>query len=547
MSAVLLNRPEYYDTFDSFLDVAGEKYGTKPAVTWFGKDGSEYTKNFLEFVSDVRKVQKALELVGFQGKNIAIAGENCYEWIIAYFAIAASGGCVVCIDAEQPDTGIRQMLEQSEVKGIFASQSVIRVCDDYISRCAGGSEVILLTGTDNQHRTFETFMAEGAAAGEPAKVMISPEQTASLVFTSGTTSLSKMVMLSHRAILHNASNSIAHVDAKQRVFSSLPFYHAYGMTCAVIATILRGAHLLINGNLRTVMRDLHLSKAESMLTVPLMLETIHNGLWREAKSKGQEKDLEKVFKIQKMLRMIGKKTPIKPLEAVREKCMGTLKVIICGGAHLNREVAEEFDLMGVTILQGYGITECSPLVAVNCNKSYRLDSVGYVLPECEVSIIEGEICVRGIMVMNGYYKEPEQTEEAMKDGWFCTGDLGYIDKDGFLYITGRKKNLIVLNNGKKISPEKMEDMIKKIDIVQDVMVYGAKNGSRTDDVRIAASIYPDPALTGKMQQFEILSHLQKEIDAINATLPLYQQIQMINIREQEFEKTATKKIKRYTV
>ena len=371
--------------------------------------------------------------------------------------------------------------------------------------------------------------------------------TASIVFTSGTTSYSKPVMLSQEAILTNASDALANVAIGSVAFTSLPFYHTYGLTCSVLSMLIGKAHLYINGNLKTVMRDIQLAEPHTMLTVPLMLETIYTKMWLSAEELGKAKKLKLLFKIKKFLFSLGIKHPGNTLKALRQKCFGKIELIICGGAHMNSEIMETFGYMGVTVVQGYGITECAPLVSVNRNKANKYGSVGLVSANCEVKIEDGEIFVRGKNVMKGYYKFPELTDEAMHGEWFATGDVGYLDKDGFLYITGRKKNLIVFKNGKKLSPEKLEEKIKEIPLVGDVVVYGAVSGVSTDDVQVAASIYPNKEESAGMTQYDILESLQNAINTINRELPLYQQIQMVSIREHEFSKTALQKIKRHLV
>ena len=547
------NQVTHYDTFDAFMEGIEKEFGDSPAISWFLRNKTEMCRSFRETAEDVRQLKEALYHRGLAGKNIALVGENSYDWIITYLAVAASGGIAVCIDAEQADDSIWQMMQMAEAEAVFASDVCLPICESIPE----GKERIRLFAMLGEQKgssalTCRSLREEGRAlladGKQPWRCMdIEARQTAAIVFTSGTTSASKPVMLSHQAILHNASDSSVYVSAEQRVFSSLPFYHTYGMTCAVLSTMVRGAQLIINGDLKTVMRDLHLAHADSMLTVPLMIEAIHNQLWLNAEKEGKADGLRRLLKIHKILSRVGIHKRSKILDEIREKCVGSLHIIICGGAHLSREIAEEFLLLGILVLQGYGITECSPLVAVNSNYSYDMDSVGYVLPCCEVKIVDEEIWVRGKSVMNGYYKAPELTAEVMEGEWFRTGDLGHLSREGFLYITGRKKNLIVFKNGKKVSPEKLEEKISAIPLVKDVLVYGAASGASADDVKLAASIYPDPERAKGLSSYEILEQLQAEINSINEHLPIYQQIQMVNIREQEFSKTASKKIKRHMV
>lgn len=542
-----LNEVAYYTRFRDMIDGLALKYGDNPAISWFTRKQEEKGVSYNKLRDDVRYLQEMLVQMGLAGKHIAIVGENSYEWLLVYFAANYCGSVAVCIDIEQPDETILQMLEMADVDAVFLASPYQEICSTYAKQDVN---MFLLSGRGSLP-TVQSLIEQGEAiwkAGRENKEIdgkVKPENTAAIVFTSGTTSYSKPVMLSQYAILTNASDALANVRVGDRTFTSLPFYHTYGLTCSVLSMLIPGTHLYINGNLRTVMNELQLAKPHTLLTVPLMLETIHSKIWLSAEENGKAEGLKKLLSLKKIQYALGLKKSGKTLDAIREKTVGTIKLIICGGAHMSREIMEEFMYMGVTVLQGYGITECGPLVSVNRNEANKLDSVGLVTAHCEVKIEEGEILVRGANLMQGYYKRQEMTDEVMKDGWFCTGDMGEIDKDGFLYITGRKKNLIVFKNGKKVSPEKLEEKLKNISLVQDVMVYGAASGVSTDDVQIAASIYPSPEKTEGMTSYEILEQLQREINRINDELPIYQQIQMVNIREQEFSKTALQKIKRH--
>ena len=519
----------------------------KPAISWFTRKGEEMGVDYGKLYTDIRGLAESLCSLGLAGRHIAVLSENSYEWLLVYFASTYCGATVVCIDVEQSDETIEQMLTMADVDALFCAKPFAKICQKWATK---GQSIFTMYGSDKGSIEYlvnkgNSMIIDGVRDYE--EVPVTGETIASIVFTSGTTSFSKPVMLSHEAILTNASDALANVAIGKIAFTSLPFYHTYGLTCSVLSMLIGGAKLYINGNLKTVMRDIKLAGPHTMLTVPLMLEAIHRGLWQSAEESGKADGLRKLLAIKGFLMTLGVKRCCKALRKVREKCFGNIRLIICGGAHMNTAIIEEFAKMGVTVLQGYGITECGPLVSVNRNKANKPESVGLVTANCEVKIVDGEILVRGKNLMSGYYNAPDLTAEAMEDGWFKTGDMGELDRHGFLYITGRKKNLIVFKNGKKLSPEKLEEKIKKIPLVKDAVVYGAVSGVSSDDVQVATSIFPNEEETIGMDSYEILEALQAEISALNRELPLYQQIQMVNIRETEFAKTALQKIKRHLI
>ncbi|MDD3193000.1 MAG: AMP-binding protein [Oscillospiraceae bacterium] len=554
MKRIPLNKADYYETFPAYLEGISQKFGEKPAITYFTRQKEPVTASYAQLAEQALSAAHALQARGYAGKHLAIVAENCYDWLLAYLAAASAGAVAVCIDVEQSDENIRQMIDQADAAGVFASQTYLSICaQGPDGQSPSGWALFMLGEAEAGREGIQDLCREGRLlmAEKPSRIQdlaADPAAAAAIVYTSGTTSLSKPVMLSHRAVLYNASDAIRDVNAGPRVFSALPFYHSYGMTGAVLDTLVRGAELCINGDLKTMMRDLHLSQPDSMITVPLVVEMLYKQLWLTAEKEGKAQQLRSLLKLCRALKKLHLPWENKILAEIREKMVGSLRVIVCGGAHLEKKICEDFELFGILILQGYGITECAPMVSANGNKYCKMGSVGPVMDHYQVKIVEDEIWVKGISLMNGYYKQPEATKEALsEDGWFKTGDLGYLDKDGFLYITGRKKNLIVFKNGKKVSPEKMEEQLRQIPMVKEVMVYGAANGSSADTVVVAASIYPDPELSMGMSSYEILEHLQAQVDQINTALPLFQQIQMINIRDKEFDKTASKKFKRHTV
>jgi long-chain acyl-CoA synthetase len=535
----------YYDDFAQFAEGLANRYGDRIAITAYNRQGEESTYTYRRLRDDSLAFAKALWKNGLQGKNIAIVSENSYEWLVSFLGITYGGGVAVCIDIEQSEDSIHEMLSVADTKAMVVSEALLPVCLPVTKQPQILRTVIVgVKGVAG----FDAFLDEGYNAGDYVAPAVDKDQPAQIVFTSGTTGASKPVLLSHYALLTNAADALAMVTSKELTsFALLPFYHTYGFTCSVLATLDGGYNVCICGDLKTLLRDMGKFKPELIMAVPLVAETFHKFIWSAIEKAGMKSKVKFAMKAGKLL---GNPNLLLK-SSLKEKFKGTalekLKIIVCGGAHISRSVSEDLLAFGIVVLQGYGITECAPLVSVNRNKSFDLGSVGYVVPGYQVRIKDEEIQVKGKSMMNGYYKDDELTAQSFEDGWFKTGDIGYIDKRGHLFIQGRKKNLIVMKNGKKISPEEIESAVRSNTLVKDVVAYGANAGDSADDVKLAVTVYPDPVAAKGMSSFDILDQIQHHVDTLNAKLPTYKQIQMINVREQDFQRTASHKIKREAI
>ena len=537
-------RTDQYDHFRAFVDGIAVKYRSAPAISTYSPAGEIATRTYEEMASDIHALAEYLYERGLAGEHMAIISHNSYMSVVAFLAIVIAGGVAVPLDTDQMPGVIGDMLAFADTRLVLISEDMLERYED--TDVIDEARTLILSGDaaleDGLHRALargrELIAERGRLCPE---IPIDPNQTAAIVYTSGTTSSSKAVMLSHTAMLLNASGSTELIKFPPRIFTSLPLYHAYGLTCALINNLINGAEICINGDIRYMMRDFSLFKPTGLMAVPLIADMLCKILVNHMDP--QECAGNDFISLVKRT-FSGAEGANSKCVAAKEKIMPGFELLLCGGAHLSPRVAKTLNTFGVTVIEGYGITECAPLISANRNEYYKWGTAGVALPSYELKFEDGEILVRGKCLMNGYYKQEDLTREVMADGWFRTGDLGYRDSRGFLTITGRKKNTIVLKNGKKVAPEELEACLAAIPLVKESMVYGSALGNDMDDVVPAVTIYPDPTEAKGMNSYEILRKLQSEVNAINENLPAFKQIRIVNIREEEFEKTSTKKIKR---
>lgn len=542
-------------------------FGDKTAFRWLNKQHEIVSMSYRELSDRIHRQAAGFAAVGLAGKRIAVIGETSPEWVATYVSAIAAGGVAIPLDRELDGREILGFLEFAEADAIVWSAGQNEKLAPLLESHPTVRIVIPLSpaeGVEENDRIlfYGTLLEKGRAAEEAGydyPAAVDPDRMSEMLFTSGTTGSSKCVMLSERNIVSTVNSACETVDfsADDRIVSVLPIHHTYEL--AIMITALNyGMNVAINDSLKRVMRNFALFQPTGLILVPLFVTTMNKKIWDEAKKSGKEALLRYMTKISRALRELNFDFRKAMFKQVTAAFGGSLEKIICGGAPMNPDVADTFSEFGVDICEGYGITECSPLIAVNPYFRPKRGSVGPSVPSCTVRIDidhrnekgfgEGEIQVKGSNVMLGYYKNPEATAAAFtEDGWFCTGDVGYMDDDGYIFITGRKKFVIVLENGKNIFPEEIEEYILNQCSVSEVVVVGRKE-PESDSIQLTAIVYP------KLEKFPdandhaaIEETITKEFAKMNRKLVSHKQVRNIEFRYTEFEKTTSKKIKRHLV
>lgn len=536
------------------------------AFTLKDKNGNFTSITYREFLNTLNEFGTALLDLGLKNAKIAVMSENRYEWCLTYLTVVNGVGVIVPLDKDLPVNEVKSLLTRSEATAVVTSanyiENVINVRKDlpnlkYIISMDPFEEnydgVLFLPELLNKGRQLVE-----AGNREYIDAEINPDEMRMLIFTSGTTDKSKGVMLSHRNICHDIMgvSQLLTADTRDNILSILPLHHTYECTAGFLTMIYLGVSIGFCEGLRYITKNIQEYKPSIMMSVPLILENVYNKIEKKTKKENKYYKFRFALFIAPLLAKIGIKDIQKKLfKEVHENLGGNLRLIISGASALNPKVSKAFRAMGFNLLQGYGLTECSPIVTVNRIKEYKDGSVGLPLPGVDIKIDNpgrdkvGEILVKGDNVMLGYYQNEEATREVLRDGWLYTGDYGRIDRDGFLYITGRKKNVIVTKNGKNIYPEDIELYLNQSPYILESLVYGV-NDPANDETKVCAQIVPKIEAIeeelGKIPTDEELHRIiQAEVKKVNKKLSSYKRIQHFDIRKEEFEKTTTKKIKRY--
>lgn len=505
------------------ISFCAKEYGDKTAF-WYKKRGNEIKISFKQLKNDINAFGTYLHNAGYTNSHIAVMGENSYEWIVSYFAIVNGGNVVVPIDKEATAEDVKFQLTQSDTVLLLHSNTY----SDIAEFC--NIESLNFKSFDNLLEDGRKLISDGYNSF--SDTVIDNERLCAIVFTSGTTSEPKGVMLNHKNLAKDTIISSKNLFVPEGTVALLPFYHTFGFMACVLCQMLKGYPVYINTSLKRAFDDIKHAQPKHVSVVPMLLVAIYDKIWTNVRSQGKEKLFKTIIKVSNALLKVGIDIRRVAFKQVFEAFGGNLEMLITGGSAIDEKYIKGFRDIGIKVTNGYGITECSPIVATMRNEHYAPKSVGAIHPELEGRIIDGEIQIKGPTVFMGYYKNDKATEQAFDGEWFKTGDLGSIDKDELLYITGRKKNLIILSNGKNVVPEEIESiLLNNIPEIKEVLVHGEND-------RVIAEIYPDFDIE------DAESIIKDKIKDINLNLPSFKQIALTKFRDNEFPKTTTKKIKR---
>ncbi len=561
-----LHKVEPITDLKDMLNKSLIKYKDKPAFKYKGEKPGEFKYiTYEEFINDVNGLGTQLIKMGLLGKRIAVISENRYEWAVAYLATACGVGVVVPLDRSLPANEIESLIIRSGVEAIFYSKKYDEIMLDIKQRKT--TDLRYYVSMDLTERT-DGILSEREFI-EKGKLLIKDgdrkfldaevdrEGMTFMLFTSGTTAMSKAVMLSHKNICSNLMDisAVLKLDSNDTMLSFLPLHHTFECTAGFLYPIYSGASIAYCEGIRHIANNIKEFQITAMISVPALYEAIYKRLIKTIEKKGKLQEVEMITKLTSILSRVGLDFRRKVFKEIHDEFGGKLRLLVSGAAALDYEVEKGFNDLGFKIVQGYGLTETSPIISAGTDFDQRIGSVGKIFPSAKVKIVNknedgiGEVYVKSPSVMLGYYQNEEATKEVFDKDWLKTGDLGYIDKKGFLFLCGRKKSVIVLKNGKNVFPEEIENVINRTDGIKESFVYGKPEDDDELDLKLCAKIvYDREAMKeayGIEDEEEIKDKIWEKIKELNRTMPPYKYIKEIIVTEEELIKTTTQKIKRF--
>ena len=555
---------EKFTDLKDMLNKTVEKFGNRPAYVFKTEEAEKFKDiTYNEFKNDIDSLGTALINLGLKDKRVAVIGNNRYEWAVSYLAVTNGTGIVVPLDKALPNNEIESLIMRSEVEAIIYTSKYDEIMEELKDKKNTNLKYFIsmdLEESSNGIISFKKLIEKGKEQIENGDkkfldAKINPDVMGIMLFTSGTTSQSKAVMLSHKNIASDLMNisSVLYIDENDRFLSFLPLHHTFECTAGFLFPISRGSSIAFCEGIRHIADNIKEYEITIMVSVPVLYEGMCKKVMKAIESQGKTKTVNFGMKLSNVLLKVGVDVRNKLFKQIHDNLGSKLRLLVAGGAALDPETEKFFNGLGIRMAQGYGLTETSPVIAVEDDKFTRNGSIGKALPELEVRIKDpneegiGELLVKGPITMLGYYQNEEATKETIdEEGWLNTGDLAKIDKDGFIFITGRKKFVIVLKNGKNVYPEELEILINKIAGVTESFVYGKEE--EDGNYKVSAKIVYDKDIMkdiyGLEDKEEIKGRLWQEIKRINRTMPTYKYIKEITVTDEELIKTTTKKIKR---